>query len=716
MQFLAFFKLAAKITAVMAFFALTVLLPINNSYVGPIDLDPKKPDEGDDEAWLWGGDWGGDGDRSTAPKNRYLWAYLAFAYFFSILTIYLMNLETFRVLRIRQDYLGGQFTITDRTFRLSGIPKGLKSEDKIKQLVERLEIGTVENVTLCRDWSELDRMMAERDVLIRRLEELWSVYLGQKPALPRPAGRSWRQPRRSQPPASVENGAESTPQNENDVDERGPLLDDGAPPPPTLERTRPQMTIRYGFLKLRSRKTDAIDYYEEKLRRLDDKIVAARKKEYKPADLAFVTMDSIAACQMAIQARIDPRPGQLLTKPAPAPSDVVWANTYAPRGVRRLRSWAVTIFVSFLSLVWLFPIASLAGLLNICTIAKLAPDLAASLERHAITKALVQTGLPTLTISLLNIAVPYLYDYLSYRQGMVSRGDVELSIISKNFFFTFFNIFLVYAVAGTVAQFWATLQEALTDARALALALARQIEAVGYFFTNFIILQGLGLFPTRLLELGSVSLYPVSRMGAKTPRDFAEIAEPPVFSYGFYLPTALLIFIVCLEYSITRFGYLVEFFGLLYFIVGYFTYKYQLLYAMDQPQHATGAAWRIICYRVLLGVFVFQFTMSGIMALNQAFIQSVLIIPLALGTIWYSYYFRRRFEPLTKYIALRSIRTSDSDVDVVVEDIEQEEDESGEERSSQGGRLSRGMVRRGSTLDEDKERGLKFVNPSLVLP
>ena len=72
--------------------------------------------------------------------------------------------------------------------------------------------------------------------------------------------------------------------------------------------------------RLQSKKVDAIDYFQEKLRKLDDDIIAARKKEYKATPIAFVTMDSIQKCQALVQMVIDGEAGQLLAKQAPAPS------------------------------------------------------------------------------------------------------------------------------------------------------------------------------------------------------------------------------------------------------------------------------------------------------------------------------------------------------------------------------------------------------------
>ncbi|KAI0857918.1 DUF221-domain-containing protein [Xylaria cubensis] len=682
--FLSFFKMSLRLFATMLLFSAAVLWPIHKAFDTTADPTADKPlldimkekGEADDKSW------------------SYLWAYLIFTWFFTFLTLYYMNSETFRVVKIRQDYLGTQSTVTDRTFRLTGIPKDLRTEEKIKEFVENLEIGHVRGVNLCRHWAEIDGLMVQRRNTLRQLEEAWSAYRSQKTVVPRAAVRD----------NLVNDTNEQTEDHEVHAEENGRLLAGNGLRGLISERERPKIRLRFGFLKMRNRKIDALDYYEEQLRRLDEKIRNARKKNYAPTDTAFVTMDSIAACQMAIQATVDPRPGQLLIKPAPSPYDVIWKNMYTPRYQRRIRSAVVTIFITSLSILWLIAVAFLAQLLSICTIGRVAPPLADMLDRHEIAKALVQTGLPTLVVSLLNVLVPYLYDYLSNIQGFISQGDVELSVISKNFFFVFFNIFVVYAVSGSaaLADFWKIIRDSLSDTNTIAAKIAESIQNLSNFYLNFIMLQGFGLFPFKLLQFGSVFLYPLYRMGSKTPRDFAELVQPTLFNYGFYLPTALLIFILCLVYSVLPGSELVLLLGVCYFGLGYFVYKYQLLYSMDQPQHATGRAWPMICRRIILGLVSFQIVMLAILVLRKAFSKAVFIAPLVVFTLWYNYYFTKQFIPLTKFIALRSIKR-DSDPGV-------------QSNPDQDEREPMRLARRMSTIDEDREKGLSFINPSLIAP
>ena len=278
--------MATKYIAITFFFSLVVLLPIHVHETGNYGLpDPVKNTTNSTATF------GVYGTASpmlemaasvTNPEatNLMLWLYVVFVYFFSVLALYLIVTETKKVIRIRQDYLGSQSTVTDRTIRLSGIPEELRSEDMIKEAIENLQIGKVERVLLCKDWKELDGLVAQRMSVLRKLEKAWTEHLGQ----PKHGGN------RLLLRASGGNG--------NHVDELENLVDGNNNEQPHVDSAssdRPKTRIWHGFLGLQSLRIDAIDYYEEKLRKLDEKIGSSRNKVYKPTPLAFVTLDSTAA-------------------------------------------------------------------------------------------------------------------------------------------------------------------------------------------------------------------------------------------------------------------------------------------------------------------------------------------------------------------------------------------------------------------------------------
>ena len=112
---------------------------------------------------------------------------------------------------------------------------------------------------------------------------------------------------------------------------------------------------------------------------------------------------------MAVQATMDPEPMTLLANLAPAPVDVVWRNTYLSRYSRMSRAWSITSVILLLTIFWAFLLVPVAGLLNVESIRTVLPQLADVLDRHPIAKSLINSGLPTLIVSLLNLAVPFLY-------------------------------------------------------------------------------------------------------------------------------------------------------------------------------------------------------------------------------------------------------------------------------------------------------------------
>ncbi|KAJ5336684.1 hypothetical protein MYU51_005747 [Penicillium brevicompactum] len=685
--FLSFFKFAIRFLLAVFIFAVAIILPLHYKYTGQYGVPGWDNVPGNDTMIA-------EKDKPVTDPG-YLWIYVLFAYVFSGLAIHMLLQETNTIIRTRQTYLGNQTSTTDRTIRLSGIPHDLSTEEQIKDFVEGLRVGKVESITVCRKWRELDELIDERMKVIRDLERAWTKHLGYKR------------------PKSDGNTLPLTNQQSHDEDnERSGLLS-GSEHDNTMDYSseRPKFRLWYGPFKLRYRMIDAIDYFEEKLRRIDEHIQNAREKEYPTTEIAFVTMESIAASQMLVQAILDPHPNQMFARLAPAPADVIWKNTYLSRTRRMAQSWSITIAIGFLTVFWSVLLLPIASLLDLETLRKLVPQLAEFLEEHVLLKSLVQTGLPTLAFSLLTVAVPYVYEWLSNNQGMVSRGDVELSIISKNFFFSFFNLFLLFTVFGTASGFygfWENLRDAFKDSTTIAFALAKSLEGLAPFYINLLILQGLGLFPFRLLEFGSVALYPFQFLSARTPREYAELATPPKFSYGFSIPQTILILVICVVYSVFPSSWLICLFGLIYFTVGKFIYKYQLLYAMDHQQHSTGRAWPMICNRVFVGLLIHQLAMIGVLALRRAITRSLLLVPLLGFTVWFSYWFGRTYEPLMKFIALKSInRDQPGGDDISPSPSSNFSPPSGLDRDSLPIRIG----------GHDLELRLKkYVNPSLIVP
>lgn len=82
--------------------------------------------------------------------------------------------------------------------------------------------------------------------------------------------------------------------------------------------------------------------------------------------------------------------------------------------------------------------------------------------------------------------------------------------------------------------------------------------------------------------------------------------------------------------------------------------------------------------------------MAGWLALKSAYTRAGLILPLLAFTVWSVRYYNQEYLPSNKYIALKSVR----------EQISDPVRQAGAEQ----------------TIDEEREEGLEFTNPSLVSP
>ena len=280
--------MATKYITITFFFALVVMLPIHHHEKGSFGLPAVKNATTESTTLFYSqvpsysiSKDKTSNDANTKPTDLMLWMYLFFTYSFSGLLLYMIIKETSKIIKVRQDYLGSQSTITDRTIRLSGIPEELRSEEMITETIENLQIGKVESVLLCKDWKEIDDLWVRRMGLLRKLEEALTL----QKSMPKQNGikPSTRGPN----PGSNNHDEESSQLLDGDHGSQAGDASDS--------EDRPQTRKWYGFLGLQSKLVDSIDYYEENLRKVDEKIKSSRKKVFKPMPMAFVTLDSTAA-------------------------------------------------------------------------------------------------------------------------------------------------------------------------------------------------------------------------------------------------------------------------------------------------------------------------------------------------------------------------------------------------------------------------------------
>ena len=114
----------------------------------------------------------------------------------------------------------------------------------------------------------------------------------------------------------------------------------------------------------------------------------------------------------------------------------------------------------------------------------------------------------------------------------------------------------------------------------------------------------------------------------------------------------------------------------------------------------------MMCNRVFVGIVLFQLTLAGQLAFGGALKRSTGILPLLIITVWAGFKYNRTFQPLFNFIALKSIKRAEHgqevEDDVFAANVAIWRDES--------------ETCHRETVDESRERGLRYINPSLISP
>jgi hypothetical protein len=291
-------------------------------------------------------------------------------------------------------------------------------------------------------------------------------------------------------------------------------------------------------------------------------------------------------------------------------------------------------------------------LLSYAEVKKAAPWLGKLIDLNPRIQALVQTSLPSLAVIALNGLLPFLLEGLSYLQGLRARSWIEASLLKKYFLFLLVNVVFIFLLAGT---YWELVRDLANSPAKIPEKLASALKRgnAKHFFLSYVILQGFGIMPLQLLNLGVVIPRIFQIIYTRTPRDFAELNAPPMVNYGAVYPQSILVFVITIIYSVIQ--PLILVFGAIYFGIAYVVYKYKLLFVFYKPYESRGQAWPITFHRLLWGVIMFQLFMTGIFTLSKHFVLSSMMAPLIGGTVLWGWYMDRIFEPLSSHVSLSSV-------------------------------------------------------------
>ncbi|KAJ3255330.1 hypothetical protein HK103_006353 [Boothiomyces macroporosus] len=248
-----------------------------------------------------------------------------------------------------------------RSVMVFGIPKELQNEVNLSIFFNNLQVGKVENVVLCRNWSLLQQAVQKRLYYLEKLEKL-CLQLEKLPKLERafviPEATSFNNPQMS----AVDIAIEEILNRYNSID----------------PEYRP--THKTGFLGLFGERVDSTQNYVANFRHWDSMVERFRRNPHLSAatSIGIVSFESPISAAIVSQAVSHMDPFACIVKNAPEPRDIYWTNLSSKAAHSYTKLFRMIFVMTVMSLLVLFStsvITSFAGLIDLEQLAVLLPIL-----------------------------------------------------------------------------------------------------------------------------------------------------------------------------------------------------------------------------------------------------------------------------------------------------------------------------------------------------
>lgn len=410
---------------------------------------------------------------------------------------------------------------------------------------------------------------------------------------------------------------------------------------------------------------NAIEYYEQELKQynthVNELLQSAKSRKHGELHVGFVTLYSSVAYSNALTEKyirydsennttksidnntvnksvkkllLDKNVLQL--ERAPMPEDIYYPNLVYGSKQLSIRYIIITIALWALVFFYTIPIAAVSALTTLPNLEKLAPPISIVINVSPVVKGLISGFLPSVALLVFQALLPSILLKMSKIQGIVSYTQLDMSVFQKYYIFQFVNFYLITIFAGLLLN---VIKQVISNPSIIPTLFGESMPLVATEFLNYILINTFISLPLALLLIVPLLMGLYSRHAAVTKRDLIKAKQPQLISYGTYMPMHLLIFIICMGYSVIQ--PLITLFGLLYFSMGYFIVRYNLLYTSAAKYDAGGLYFPMVFNRMMAALILAELTLIGLFGVKKSTGGAVVMVLPLLITIIYTYWINR---------------------------------------------------------------------------
>ena len=413
-------------------------------------------------------------------------------------------------------------------------------------------------------------------------------------------------------------------------------------------------------------KVDTIYHCRRELARLNSEIEKAQSEpeKFPLMNSAFIQFNNQAAAHMACQSVSHHIPKQMAPRLVEiSPKDVIWDNMSLPWWQQYVRQGFVLLCVGGMVILWAIPVAFAGSLSQIDTVKQFLPFLADWLgNAPPYVISIIQGLLPPIIIGILVALLPIILRFLARLQGIPTEALVELAVQKYYFAFQFVQVFIVVTIASAITTMVGFINQAANggtfDVNIVTAILARNIPTASNYFLSYLLLQGLSVSASALLQVVNLILfYIMGGLFDNTARaKFKRQTELQTIKWGTFFPVYTNLACIGIIYSVI--APLILVFNIITFALFWFVYRYNAIYVNQFRNDTGGLLFPTAVKQLFTGVYVLELLLIGYFGIvsgtsSGTLVGQLIVMALTLlGTILFQFLLNEAFGPLFQYLPI----------------------------------------------------------------
>ncbi|KAM0257337.1 hypothetical protein ACHAQJ_004424 [Trichoderma viride] len=381
------------------------------------------------------------------------------------------------------------------------------------------------------------------------------------------------------------------------------------------------------------RRVDTIRWTRNRLKELNKEIYQLRRRirrgEADPLPAAFIEFDTQEAAHAAQQVVVHHLPLQM----APGllgirPEEVIWESLRMKWWERIIRRLLILCGITAAIIFWSIPAAFIGIVSNIDFLTKEIPFLHWVNDLPSFVKGVIGGFLPPFALSVLMALVPILLRICAAQAGIPSLIIGELFTQNAYFAFQVVQVFLVTTITSAASG---ALQSIIQNPLGIQSLLAQNLPKASNFYLSYILIQCLASGGTAILQVFSIIRHHVVVKTTDIPRArFKAWRKLRPARWGGIFPVFTNMGVIALSYACIAPLILAFAAGGMAFMG--LVWKYNLIYVFDTTTDSKGLFYPRALLQLIIGLYLAEICLIGLLILNKAFGPMGLVISLFLLT------------------------------------------------------------------------------------